>query len=89
MTSVTQKKGRAQVLRERYGDDYFKRLGDKGGAAAFKKLGREHYQRIGQHGGVSTMILYGPEHFAEAGRKGGKAGMGKAKARKSRKGAAA
>lgn len=59
----------AQTARERYGDDYYARIGRKGGSVS----------------GIAKGFALNPEKAAEAGRRGGKVskrGLAKAKAQK-------
>ncbi len=66
-------KHRGQAVREKYGRDYYRELGRKGGVSVRGKHGIEHYVRIGRKGGEQTKARYGAEHYARIGRLGGKA----------------
>jgi hypothetical protein len=41
-----------ETLKAKFGEDYFQKLGKKGGAAT-KRKGLEHYQAIGKKGGIA------------------------------------
>ncbi len=64
-------KTRGERLKEKYGDDYFKRMGQKGGSATHQKHGVNYYSDIGKQGGASLREHYGIEHFVDIGKKGG------------------
>jgi general stress protein YciG len=58
-------------LRERYGEDYYRSIGKKGGTALKEQRGGEYFRTIGQKGGRANVSMYGPEHFSIIGKKGG------------------
>src|SRR5437588_5840984 len=61
----------ARTVREKYGEDYYQRIGKKGGAALKEKRGSEYYRSIAQKGGQANVNKYGTDHFSEMGKKGG------------------
>jgi len=71
MSETKPRKGRGATIREKYGEDYFQRIGSKGGTSLKEKRGREHYRAIARKGGMTNVNKYGPDHFSEMGKRGG------------------
>lgn len=69
-TSEVGRKG-GSVVREKYGEDYYRQIGKKGGTALKEQRGSEYYRTIARKGGAANKNKYGVEHFAEMGKKGG------------------
>jgi uncharacterized protein len=61
------------TVREKYGDDYYQRIGKKGGITLKQRRGSEYYRSIAQKGGQANVSKYGSNHFSEMGKKGGNA----------------
>jgi general stress protein YciG len=59
------------VVKERYGMEFYDEIGAKGGAATREKHGVEFYGQIGKKGGDATAAKHGPEFYEKIGRKGG------------------
>ncbi len=59
------------TVRDRYGEDYYRRIGRIGGTALKDKRGSDYYRDIASKGGKANMTKYGPDHFAAMGKKGG------------------
>lgn len=59
------------VVKERYGMEFYDEIGQKGGAATRDKHGAEFYGKIGKKGGKATAAKHGPEFYEKIGRKGG------------------
>jgi hypothetical protein len=55
-------------VRDRYGKDFFRRIGRKGGAAMRDRRGTEYFAAIGRLGGQATLQRLGTEHFGRIGR---------------------
>ena len=66
-----------QAVHERYGREFYSRIGKKGGETVKATRGSDFYAEIGERGGQATKQLYGFEHFSAAGRKGGLASRGR------------
>lgn len=60
-----------EAVREKYGHDFFSKIGRIGGKTVAKQHGPEFYAQIGKKGGESTKRNQGPEFYARIGRKGG------------------
>jgi uncharacterized protein len=60
-------------VRDKYGLEYYRELGRKGGMSVRGKHGIGHYVQIGRKGGEQTKAKYGAEHYARIGKLGGKA----------------
>src|SRR5215469_10048488 len=69
-TSEAGRKG-GTTVRDRYGEDYYRRIGKIGGTALKDKRGSDYYRDIAKKGGRANMTKYGPDHFAAMGKKGG------------------
>src|SRR5215469_9741850 len=73
MPMTTREAGRkgGTTVRDRYGEDYYRRIGRIGGTALKDKRGSDYYRDIAKKGGKANMTKYGPDHFAAMGKKGG------------------
>lgn len=59
----------SQAVRERYGPDYYRRLGLQGAESMRQKYGRDYYTRIGLLGGKVTKAKYaGTDHYQQIGK---------------------
>ena len=58
----------ADKLRNKYGREFYRLIGKKGGIAVRRLHGREHYVRIGQMGGKETSPGTGAGHYARIAR---------------------
>jgi len=56
---------------EKYGPEFYEKIGKKGGSSTASKYGPEFFGRIGKKGGKAVTAKYGPGHFEKIGRKGG------------------
>ena len=70
-------KNGGRAVREKYGVDFFREIGRKGGNS-LKDRGA-NYQELGRMGGEVTKARHGSEHYSEIGRKGGRNGRGASK----------
>ncbi|MHB8620125.1 MAG: general stress protein [Chloroflexota bacterium] len=70
-------KNGGKAVREKYGPEFFREIGRKGGNA-LKERGA-NYAELGRVGGQATKERHGSEHYAEIGRKGGRNGRGTSK----------
>lgn len=59
------------AAREKYGRDFYSRIGAKGGLTVRDRHGHEFYAEIGQRGGETTKQRLGSEHYSRIGRIGG------------------
>ena len=59
------------AAREKYGVDYYKRIGARGGYALRDRRGLAFYSEIGRQGGEATRRSRGTEHYVQIGRLGG------------------
>src|SRR5579884_516908 len=69
-TSEAGRKG-GTAVRDKYGEDYYRRIGKLGGTTLKEKRGSDYYRDIAKKGGRANVAKYGPDHFAEMGKKGG------------------
>src|SRR5258708_35706485 len=69
-TSDAGRKG-GTAVRDKYGEDYYRRIGKLGGTTLKEKRGSDYYRDIAKKGGRANVDKYGPDHFAEMGKKGG------------------
>lgn len=60
-----------EAVREKYGHDFFSKIGRIGGRTVAKQHGSDFYAQIGKKGGESTKRNQGAEFYARIGRKGG------------------
>lgn len=59
------------AAREKYGVDYYRRIGARGGYALRDRRGLAFYSEIGRQGGEATRRSRGTEHYVQIGRLGG------------------
>jgi hypothetical protein len=69
MTNTSQK--RERTIRELYGEDYFRRIGRKGGLANVEKYGLEHFSALGKKGGSTTKERQSADYYSRIGLLGG------------------
>lgn len=60
-----------QSVRDKYGSEFYARIGKIGGEVTKGKLGSEHYAQIGKKGGLATKEHHGVEHYSRIGTVGG------------------
>jgi len=70
--SVAGRRG-GEVVKERYGVDFYREIGEKGGGAVKKRYGTEFYSEIGKRGGETVKHERGAEYYSTIGRKRGEA----------------
>ncbi len=68
-TEEARRGGRA--VREKYGAEFFARIGKKGGDTVRRQHGSEFYTEIGRKGGETTKKRRGSAFYATIGKKGG------------------
>jgi general stress protein YciG len=68
---ITTPKTSAETLIEKYGKDYFSKLGAKGGQATVKKRGTDYMAKLGRKGGKTVAKEYGTKYMRTIGHKGG------------------
>lgn len=59
------------AVREKYGPEFFARIGSKGGRTVRERRGPDFYANIGRMGGQTTRNTLGVEHYERIGRMGG------------------
>lgn len=59
------------AARNKYGRDFYSRIGSKGGSTVRDRHGSSFYTEIGRRGGESTKRNLGTEHYSRIGRIGG------------------
>ena len=64
------KKTVVEVVREKYGPDFYARCGREGARVLTERRGREHYVQLGREGGEALKRERGSAWFAELGRRG-------------------
>ena len=67
-----------QAVKEKYGSEFFREIGRKGGLS-IRERGVEYLREIGKQGGEATKARHGVEHYSEIGRRGGQRGKGQPK----------
>ncbi|HEX2014124.1 MAG TPA: hypothetical protein VLA68_02745 [Nitrososphaera sp.] len=65
-----------EVVKERYGKEFYREIGEKGGGAVKERYGAEFYSEIGKRGGDTVKQERGAEYYSAIGRKGGEARTG-------------
>jgi hypothetical protein len=60
-----------EVVKERYGSEFYREIGEKGGGAVKERYGSEFYSEIGKRGGETVKQERGAEYYSTIGRKGG------------------
>lgn len=76
-TDSSRGKNGGRAVRDKYGVDFFREIGRKGGNS-LKERGA-NYTELGRMGGEVTKARHGSEHYSEIGRKGGRNGRGASK----------
>ena len=64
------------AAREKYGKEFYSRIGSKGGSTVRERHGSLFYTEIGRRGGESTKRNLGVEHYSRIGRIGGQRAHG-------------
>jgi general stress protein YciG len=64
------------AVREKYGVEFYARIGKQGGTAVKQKRGPDFYSEIGHKGGAATAAKHGTEFYSRIGKKGGERGRG-------------
>jgi general stress protein YciG len=64
------------AVREKYGAEFYSRIGKQGGTAVKQKRGPTYYAEIGHKGGAATAAKYGADFYRRIGKKGGERGRG-------------
>ena len=62
-----------EIVRERYGSEFYREIGEKGGGAVKMRYGNRFYSKIGKRGGETVRQERGAEYFSTIGKKGGEA----------------
>jgi general stress protein YciG len=62
-----------EVVKERYGSEFYREIGEKGGGAVKERYGTEFYSEIGTRGGETVKQERGAAYYSTIGRKGGEA----------------
>ena len=65
------------AAREKYGREFYSRIGAKGGSTVRERHGSTFYTEIGRRGGESTKRNLGAEHYSRIGRIGGQRAHGR------------
>ena len=60
-----------EIVKERYGTEFYREIGEKGGGAVKERYGTEFYSEIGKRGGEIVKQERGTEYYSSIGRKGG------------------
>lgn len=65
------------AARDKYGKEFYAKIGAKGGSTVRERHGSTFYMEIGRRGGESTKKHLGVEHYSRIGRIGGQRAHGK------------
>jgi general stress protein YciG len=65
------------AARDKYGREFYSRIGAKGGSTVRERHGSLFYTEIGRRGGQSTKRNLGVEHYSRIGRIGGQRAHGR------------
>lgn len=65
------------AAREKYGKEFYARIGSKGGSTVRERRGSAFYTEIGRRGGEATKRNLGTEHYSRIGRIGGQRAHGR------------
>src|SRR5260370_40013356 len=68
-TSEAGRKG-GKAVRDKYGEDYYRRIGQIGGTTLKEKRGSDYYRTIAKKDRRANVDKYGAEHFAAMGIQG-------------------
>jgi general stress protein YciG len=74
ITGTPQAKHGGDAVRERYGREYYQRIGKKGGERLRATRDAEYYREIGRRGGEATHERHGTEFYSRIGKAGGSKG---------------
>lgn len=66
------------AARDKYGREFYSKIGSKGGSKVRDEHGSVFYTEIGRRGGESTKRNLGSDHYSRIGRIGGKRAHGRA-----------
>jgi len=69
-----QAKRGGEVVKAKYGTEFYAAIGKKGGTANKETHGSEHYSELGKKGGATTNERHGQEHYVRIGAMGGHRG---------------
>lgn len=64
------------AARDKYGREFYSKIGSKGGSTVRERHGSGFYTEIGRRGGETTKRNLGTEHYSRIGRIGGKRAHG-------------
>jgi len=64
------------AARDKYGREFYSKIGSKGGSTVRERHGSGFYTEIGRRGGESTKKRLGVEHYSRIGRIGGQRAHG-------------
>lgn len=65
------------AARDKYGREFYSKIGSKGGSTVRERHGSGFYTEIGRRGGESTKKRLGVEHYSRIGRIGGQRAHGR------------
>jgi len=65
------------AARDKYGSEFYSKIGSKGGSKVRERHGSRFYTEIGRQGGETTKRNLGSEHYSRIGRIGGKRAHGR------------
>lgn len=65
------------AARDKYGREFYSKIGSKGGSKVRERHGSDFYTEIGRRGGETTKRNLGAEHYSRIGRIGGKRAHGR------------
>jgi len=65
------------AARDKYGREFYSRIGSKGGSTVRERHGSSFYTEIGRRGGESTKKRLGVDHYSRIGRIGGQRAHGR------------
>ncbi len=65
------------AARDKYGSEFYSKIGSKGGSTVRERHGTGFYTEIGRRGGETTKRNLGTEHYSRIGRIGGKRAHGR------------
>lgn len=65
------------AARDKYGREFYSKIGSKGGSKVRDEHGSTFYTEIGRRGGESTKRTLGSDHYSRIGRIGGKRAHGR------------
>ena len=76
------------AARDKYGRDFYSKIGSKGGSTVRERHGSQFYTEIGRRGGESTKRNLGADHYSKIGRIGGQRAHGRKPTTESDRGSA-